>query len=56
MHNENGKLPYKPIRSTVVETKEDWIKLWELAMTPPTPEQLKNAEEWKRFFFPERFK
>lgn len=47
--------PYKPIRATVVESQEDWIELWKMALTPPTPEQIEHIEKWARVFFPDRF-
>jgi hypothetical protein len=42
----------KPIRATIVENVEDWKKLWKMALTPPTAEQVHELDELVRDFFP----
>jgi hypothetical protein len=49
------RVPCKPIRATVVESKEDWLKLVAMVQAPISEERLRAAEERARLFFPERF-
>jgi hypothetical protein len=49
------RVPCKPIRATVVESKEDWLKLVAMVQAPISEERLREREKWDRCFFPERF-
>jgi len=48
-HKGKGK-KIKPVRATVVEDPADWKKMWQVALTPPTENQITRMKHLRQCF------
>jgi len=40
----------KPVRATIVEDTADWKKMWQIALTPPTENQIIRMKHLRSCF------